>query len=108
MKTTKKKYKILHEYLPNYIVKYCFFNVPIREDEGNGWYSTHGYNLVCNASTYKENQSCIGICSIEDLPSEYKELYLNEKLRYESDKIHLQRMQSYQQLLINKTISHEN
>ena len=101
MKTNKKKYKLLITYLPNYTVKYCFFNVPIKEDEGNGWYSISGYNLVCVPSVYKKNQSYIGVCNVDDLPYNYKELFLRAKLEYEAGRIHAQLMQSYTQLLNN-------
>lgn len=103
--SNKKKYKVIVGYLSNYVVKFCFFNAPIKEDEGGGWYSVIGHNLVCNASILRNNNSVEdAIYNPEELPNDYLKLFNEEKLRYENGVIHKQRLQSFNQLLINKNL----
>lgn len=103
MSSLKKKYQIVLKYLPNYKVKYCFFNNQIKECESAGWYSIIGHKLCCNTSILKSNNSLNYVCEITDLPKEYFDLFKEEQLRYENSIIHKNRLQSFNQLLINKS-----
>lgn len=81
-----------------------FFNEPIKECEGGGWYSVIGYELRCHASILKfETKTVAG--AIEELSEIEKAEYMKEKFNYENSQIHKSRMQSFAQLSKNASLN---
>lgn len=96
----KRRFMIVIQYLSNYSVKYCFYNSPITESLGGGWYEVIDYNLVCNASIFKG--SLIPTIDPSELVDPHLSAYTKAKEAYEGSPIHKDKLRSFNQRLLNE------